>query len=135
MSKTGGGKGTNQHAVQGVSQERRQDAGVLGGLAEGDTAQGLEGINLAIPDDAWRPCGDADEPGGERAVLSTVIHIGGTGHHVVAYQVGDDTSEMLQVLQRDEDVDHYYAGCGASGTFETTEIAGAEYLVFVTPFD
>ncbi len=46
--------------------------------------QGIEGINLAIPDAAWRPCGDADEPGGERAVLSTVIHIGGTGHHVVA---------------------------------------------------
>ena len=92
-------------------------------------------VTITIPDAAWRPCGDEDEPGGERAVLAAVLNINGTSHHAVAYRVGDDTSEMLQVLQRDEDVDHYYAGCGASGTFETTEIAGAQYLVFVTPFD
>ncbi|MCL4414053.1 MAG: hypothetical protein M1522_04780 [Actinobacteria bacterium] len=66
-------------------------------------------ITLTIPDEAWYPAGDEDEPGGERAVLATVI--------------------------RDEDVDHYYAACGASGSFETTRIGGAKYLVFVTPFD
>ena len=33
MGKAGGGKGTNQHQVQGVSQACRQDAGVLDGLA------------------------------------------------------------------------------------------------------
>jgi hypothetical protein len=33
MSKTGGGAGTNQYAVQGVSQANRQDTAVLDGLA------------------------------------------------------------------------------------------------------
>jgi hypothetical protein len=92
-------------------------------------------ITLTIPDEAWYPAGDEDEPGGERAVLATVIRIGGTGHHVVAYQVVPGSHDPQRVYQRDEDVDHYYAACGASGSFETTRIGGAKYLVFVTPFD
>ena len=36
MSKTGGGRGTNQHAVQGVSQANQQSTDVLNGLAAGD---------------------------------------------------------------------------------------------------
>lgn len=92
-------------------------------------------VTITIPDAAWRPCGDDDEPGGERAVLAAVININGTGHHAVAYQVASGSHDPLRVLQRDEDVDHYYAGCGASGAFDTTTIAGEQYLVFVTPFD
>ena len=92
-------------------------------------------VTITIPDAVWRRCGDEDEPGGERAVLAAVVRINGTGHHAVAYQVVSGSHDPLRVLQRDEDVDHYSAACGASGTFETTTIAGEQYLVFVTPFD
>ena len=92
-------------------------------------------ITLTIPDEAWYPAGDEDEPGGERAVLNTVIRIGGTGHHVVAYQVVPGSQRPQRVVQRDDDVDHYYVASGTSGPFETTRIGGAKYLVFVTPFD
>lgn len=92
-------------------------------------------VTITIPDAAWRPCGDEDEPGGERAVLAAVLNINGTGHHAVAYQVASGTGDIQRVEQRDEDVDHYSAACGASGTFDTTTIGGEQYVVFVTPSD
>lgn len=92
-------------------------------------------VTITIPDAAWRPCGDEDEPGGERAVLAAVLGINGTSHHAVAYRVVSGAGDIQRVEQRDEDVDHYYAACGASGTFEATTIAGEQYLLFVTPFD
>ncbi len=75
-----------------------------------------------------------DEPGGERAVLATVIRIGGTGHHVVAYQVVPGSHDPQRVFQGDRDAHDYAVACAALGPFETTTIAGSKYLVFVTPF-
>ncbi len=91
-------------------------------------------ISLEIPDDAWIAIGQDDEPGGRRSVLAAVVHIGGTAHHVFAYQVVPGSHAPQRVFQRDEDVDRYVSACGASGRFETTAIAGAEYLLFATPF-
>ncbi|MCL4413832.1 MAG: hypothetical protein M1522_03655 [Actinobacteria bacterium] len=115
---------------------RDEIAALIGVAAErGPAARGLAEITLDIPDDAWAAAGDEDEPGGERAVLAAVVRIGGTHHHAVAYRVVPGSHDPQRVYQRDEDVDHYYAACGASGPFETTSIGGAEHLVFVTPFD
>ena len=67
-------------------------------------------------------------------MLATVIRIGGTGHHVVAYQVVPGSHDPQRVFQGDRDAHDYAVACAALGPFETTTIAGSKYLVFVTPF-
>lgn len=49
MSKTGGGRGTNQYGVKGVSQAKKQTADVLSRLAVGDEVDGYELLH-ALPD-------------------------------------------------------------------------------------
>jgi len=102
---------------------------------EAPEALDSDDVAITIPDSAWRPCGNEDEPGGERGVLAAAVTVNGTYHHAVAYRVVEEAHDFQRVEQRDEDVDHYVAACGASGSFVTTTIAGAPYLVFVTPFD
>jgi len=115
---------------------QRYGTGITAALAdEAPEVLDSDDVTITIPDAAWRLCGDEDEPGAERGVLTAVVTVNGTYHHAVAYRVAEEAHDFQRVEQRDEDVDHYVAACGASGPFVTTTIAGARYLVFVTPFD
>lgn len=55
MSKTGGGRGTNQYAVRGASQAARQDASVLDGLAGEQVAPDAAPASAPTPAPAHRP--------------------------------------------------------------------------------
>lgn len=90
-------------------------------------------VSLCIPENAWRPCGDPEEPGGERAVLSAVLSgPGGVYFYATALQV-DPTRELQFALQWDSDLECIRQIAGASGPLATIEIAGRPYVVSVTP--
>lgn len=76
MGKTGGGKGTNQHAVRGVSQALRQDAIVL--------------------DDLQTKTGRSDNPNVCRAIL-----VGGEWHAVQDEITGKPMDEIAATEQCD----------------------------------
>lgn len=69
MGKTGGGRGTNQHQVQGASKERQQGSGTLDDLAEPDYSSrfasksdaAIYALTLDAPPDA--ETGDASDGG------------------------------------------------------------------------
>ena len=97
---------------------------------------------LSIPHEAWRAAGDPAEPeeertADERSLLTAVVTINGTFHHLVAYEVtvGDDGMVTPSDGDKSEEIDGYYAAAGALGSFETTTIAGREYIVVMTPFE
>lgn len=87
-----------------------------------------------LPDGVWRPVGDEDLPGGEKAKLTTSITIADTRMHLDAWQVDPDARSLQAALQDDTGLSEVAAGVGADGRFETTTIDGHEYVIVATPY-
>lgn len=99
-------------------------------------------FTLSIPDEAWRAAGDPadtaeERTADERSLVTAVVTINGTFHHLVAYEVtvGDDGMVTPADGDKSEEIDGYYAAAGALGSFDTTTIGDREYVVVMTPFD
>ena len=97
---------------------------------------------LSIPDEAWRVAGDPADPeedrtADERSLLTAVVTINGTFHHLVAYEVTVGDGGMVTPVDGDksEEIEGYYAAAGADGSFDTTTIGDRKYVVVMTPFD
>jgi hypothetical protein len=114
--------------------------------SEGDAVMSSATIpdvfTLSIPDEAWRASGDPadaveERTADERSLLTAVVTINGTFHHLVAYEVTTADGEVVAPADEDksEEIDNYYVASGAIGSFATTTIGGREYVVVMTPFD
>jgi len=88
---------------------------------------------LRIPEDAWSPCGDEEEPGGERAVLTASMRgPGDVWFYATALEVSP-VGEFQTALQWDIDLEGIHEVSGASGPLATVEIGGRQYIICVTP--
>lgn len=89
---------------------------------------------LNVKDIPWREIGEADEPGGTTARLLGQINIGGTPFHVEALQIRDD-DELDEALQLDDRLEALYAAVDHDGgRYQTTEIDGRPYVLWIVPF-
>lgn len=81
----------------------------------------------------WMACGDPDEEGGEEAQLLGTVVIGSTPLHCLALEVRDDASGIQRSLQRDDDLVDAARALGDDGPYETADIDGRSYVLFLSP--
>ena len=96
-------------------------------------------VKISLDRITWSPCGPDDDP---KAKLIATLTIGGANHHLEAYQVTEhERARELghapvqepvpaianEFLELDET---FYA----DGAFETVEIEGRTYCLFMSPF-
>lgn len=99
-------------------------------------------IKVTIADEDWKRVGDANEDeggdagefGDQRAQLHATLTINGYRMHLEAWEIipGADPQAVRQLS--DETFGMLHSGFGADGPFETTTIAGREYVVFASPY-
>lgn len=141
--------------AQEVPGSRRIGDTAREGLAlveEGQRASGpsvMPEIVCNIPDTAWQPIGDPDDPASR--LLATIV-IGNARMHAEAYAATtrdhpspDEISEPIDSLRVPWQEQVFTGAChevpeevaaavGVDGPWQTTTINGKEYVVIITPF-
>ena len=87
--------------------------------------------SVTIGDMEWTPSG----PDGDRhASLHALLYVNGTPHHLTAIEVG--TLEGVQDTANtffEGDFNHYRDAAEVEGVFDTTDIMGRTYAIFMHP--
>jgi len=93
----------------------------------------MEFTSIQIPDHAWEPSGDNDNP---RARLLASMGLNGQPFHVEAYQV--KTADNGEQVVADPTFESEWLGICAlqndGGAFRTVFIEDREYVIVVSPF-
>lgn len=91
------------------------------------------GVNITLADHEWQPTGPEEDPQ-SRLLCDVGVSINGSPMHLTAIAVDDDDSGFQSSEHHDDELDRLAAAFQPDGGWQTTEIGGRSYVLFMEGF-